>query len=112
MASIPISQPARPPSAESIEARFLRLAAMWQDETAHHSSSTVRYNHPAYREIIAMGKPVVPLLLHDLERTHRRWFMALQTITGAAPIPPADTGKLPEMTAAWLQWGRENGWIE
>jgi hypothetical protein len=111
MASIPISQPSRPLSSESIEDRFLRLAALWQSETAHHSSSTVRYTHPAYREIIAMGKPVVPLLLHDLERTHRRWFTALQAITGAAPITPQDAGKLTEMVAAWLHWGRENGWI-
>jgi hypothetical protein len=111
MASVPISQLPRPSSAESIEARFLRLATLWQNETAHHSSSTVRHSHPAYREIIGMGKAVVPLLLYDLERTHRRWFAALQAITGAAPVPPTDAGKLPQMTAAWLQWGRENGWI-
>ena len=111
MSSIPKSQPPRPSSAESVEARFLRLAALWQDETAHHSSSAARYNHPAYREIIAMGKTVVPLLLHDLEQTQRRWFAALKEITGAAPVASPHAGKLPQMAAAWLNWGRENGWI-
>jgi hypothetical protein len=112
MASSPISQPTRPSPAEGVEARFRRLAALWQTETAHHSSSTVRYSHPAYQEIIAMGEPVIPVLLHDLAQTHRRWFAALQAITGAAPVSEVDAGNLAQMTEAWLRWGRENGWIE
>ncbi len=36
---------------------------------AHHSSTTVRNNHPACQEIIGVGEAVVPLLLRDLEKT-------------------------------------------
>lgn len=111
MASLPVSQPSVPAATETIEDRFLRLAAKWQQETAHHSSSSLRDNHPAYREIIGMGKAAIPLLLRDLEQNRRRWFAALKAITGADPVPPADAGKLSRMTEAWLQWGKENGWI-
>jgi hypothetical protein len=110
MASTPVSQPpvAQPP--ESLEQRFQRLAAAWEQAVAHHSSSAVRYGHPAYQEIIRIGRPVVPLLLRDLERDRRHWFAALKAITAADPVPPADAGKVDAMREAWLRWGRENGY--
>ena len=97
------------PAADDPPARFERLAADWQRAVAHQSSSRIRYEHPAYQEIIALGRPVVPLLLRDLETNHRHWFAALQAITGANPVPPEDAGRIDRMTAAWLRWGEENG---
>ena len=54
MASIPASE-----KAESVEQKFQRLAALWRAETAHLSSTTRMFNHPAYQEIIALGAPVM-----------------------------------------------------
>ncbi len=109
MASVPAKQTSAAPATETVAERFRRLAATWQEAVAHHSSSRMRYNHPAYHEIISLGSAVVPLLLQDLEATGRHWFIALQTITGADPIPDADAGKIAKMKEAWLRWGRENG---
>ena len=86
------------------------MAAAWHKAVAHHSSSRIRDNHPAYQEIIGLGQAVVPLLLRDLEINRRHWFTALAVITGADPIPEEDAGNIPRMAEAWLRWGRENGY--
>ncbi len=99
-----------PPAEERIEQQFERLAATWQKAVAHHSSSRIRDNHPAYREIIGMGPAVVPLLLRDLEVNRRHGFTALGAITGANPVPGDDAGIIPRMAQAWLHWGKENGY--
>ena len=95
--------------AESTEKRFERLAASWRAETSHLSSSTQMAAHPAYQEIIGMGREVVPLLLRELACKPDHWFNALKTITGANPVAPADRGRIDRMAEAWLRWGREQG---
>jgi hypothetical protein len=107
MSSIPITPL---PSSAELEQRFQQLAAIWERETAHQSSSRIRDEHPAYQQIIALGEPAVPLLLRDLEVNRRRWFAALHAITGANPVAAEDAGKLDRMIDAWLAWGRERGY--
>ncbi len=99
-----------PPEPETLEARFRRLADTWQKAVAHLSSSTKRDNHPAYKEIVALGPAVVPLLLRDLEINHRHWFAALTTITGENPVPEEDAGKILKMIDHWLRWGKAKGY--
>jgi hypothetical protein len=103
----------QPPSIqplETVEEQFHRLADAWQSAVAHLSSSTKRDNHPAYQAIIALGLPVVPLLLADLEHKQRHWFTALSAITGADPVAPQDAGKIQRMVDAWLHWGKHQGY--
>lgn len=109
MTPLPVPSPV-PPPAESVEERFGRLAAQWHKAVAHHSSTTLRTNHPAYQEIIALGPAVLPAMLRDLEAKHPHWFAALRAITGADPVPPAAAGNVPEMAAAWLAWARGRGY--
>ena len=109
MAIVPAQPlPATPP--ESIAEKFQRLAAAWHKAVAYHSSTTVRNNHPAYREIIRLGPEVVPLLLRDLEDKHTHWFCALREITGADPVPESAAGNIPHMAEAWLRWAKEKGY--
>jgi hypothetical protein len=109
MTSIPIQQPP-PPPAETVEERFRRLAATWHRETDFLSSMSEASSHGAYREIIALGPPVVPLLLRDLEEHHTHWFAALRAITGANPVPASAGGDVPRMVEAWLRWAKEQGY--
>jgi hypothetical protein len=67
-------------------------------------------DHPAYREIISMGKPVVPLILAELEERPDYWFAALRAITGEDPVPNEARGNVRAMTGAWLAWGRVHGY--
>jgi hypothetical protein len=68
MASLPVKQTSS--AMPSVEDRFRQLAAAWHEAVAHQSSTTVRNNHPAYRDIISLGPDVVPLLLRDMEANH------------------------------------------
>ena len=69
--------------------------------------------HPAYQKIIGMGEPAVALILSDLaENGPDDWFWALTAITDENPISAGVAGDTNAMTEAWLQWGRERGYLE
>ncbi len=57
---------------------FYRLAAIWKTTTVHWSNITEKCSHPAYREIIALGPDVLPLIFDELEREPDDWFVALR----------------------------------
>jgi hypothetical protein len=98
------------PPAETVEARFRRLEAAWTAAVGHHSSTTRLISHPAFQEIIRLGPAVVPFMLRDLEERSRLWVWALPEITGANPVAGEDRGNIAKMSAAWLNWARENGY--
>ncbi len=68
--------------------------------------------HPAYQRIIGMGETAIPLILEEMRCCPSQWTWALRAITGADPVPKESRGKLKEMTAAWVEWGIEKGYIE
>ena len=57
-----------------------------------------------------MGEPAVPWLLQRLAERPDHWFVALNAITGARPVPSESRGRIKEMTQAWLNWGRQQGY--
>ncbi|MCI0742905.1 MAG: hypothetical protein L0Y72_28075 [Gemmataceae bacterium] len=91
------------------EERFRRLKAQWLGGIGPSSSLTDMLLHPAYQQIIGMGTPVVPVLLHELEREPNHWFWALMSITGENPASHIESGNVDETVQAWLQWGRDRG---
>lgn len=99
------------PATLTVTEEFEALARQWKAKTALLSSTSAMVRHPAYRAVIALGWPVVPLLLRDLERERTHWFEALQAITSEDPVTPDQWGKIPVMTEAWLRWGRDRGLI-
>jgi hypothetical protein len=94
----------------TLEQTFQRLAAIWRAETCYLSSPTALVNHPAYQEIIGLGPAAVSLVLRELEQRPAHWFDALQVLTGADPMDPAERGKVRKIAEAWLRWGRANGY--
>lgn len=97
---------------DDVEFDFLRLCAEWKTATSCMSSVTSITNHPAYQQIIAMGMPVVPFILRDLQQEPRYWMLALTKITGQDPVNAADWGRMQKMADAWVAWGRANGLID
>ena len=83
--------------------RFRSLADQWHKETGRYSLMFKRAMHPAYQQIIGMGKDAIPLILDDLrERPTGHWFWALGAITGEDPtLGESDIDKAIE---AWLKW--------
>jgi hypothetical protein len=96
-------------STEDFAKRFATLNATWKEETRFSSKIKTRIEHPAFREIVAMGEKAVPLILADLEKDGGFGFLAMEKITGVDPIPAEIYGKPDEMAAAWIAWGRTQG---
>ncbi len=109
MATVPIA-PSAPMPADLVERRFRQLEAEWKAETAHLSSSTKILGHTALREIVAMGRAVVPLMLGDLRREPSLWVWVLPELTGADPVTPADRGDITKMAEAWMHWADGHGY--
>ena len=65
---------------------------------------------PLHQEIIALGHPVIPLILERMRSQGGHWFEALQHITGEDPVSPADYGNIAAMQISWLQWGENHGY--
>ena len=93
------------------DSKFQDLVRSWKHGTWHMSSIKDMIEHPAYRAIIRMGEPAVPLLLKELQTDTDHWFSALREITGADPVPREDAGIVDKMRESWLSWGRENSYI-
>ena len=89
---------------------FEALVATWKRETVFVSAVTEKWSHPAYRSIIAMGRPAIPLILEQIDNGERLWTQALLSIT--AENPAEATRNPDEARQAWLKWGEENGWLD
>jgi len=90
--------------------RFDALAEQWRRESAHKATSLEMAMHPAYQQIIGMGRSALPLILEALARHPDHWFWALKAITCEDPVAEADRGDLNRMAQAWLVWGARNGY--
>lgn len=94
-----------------IETEFNELAEQWYRATLHSSGYVDKILHPAYQRIIGLGKDVVPLILRELQDAPSDWFWALRALTGEDVTTPEMAGKRDEMARAWLDWGKERGFI-
>jgi hypothetical protein len=107
----PSIEPSQASQGPELERRFRKLVANWQAEVAALSSTTARVRHPSYLAIVALGPEVVPLLLRELEQRPNHWFAALKSLTGADPVAPRDRGRIGPMANAWINWGKEHGYL-
>jgi hypothetical protein len=94
---------------DALGQRFESLAEEWRRECAHLSSVREMVLHPAYQQIIGMGKDALHFLLRELERQPDHWFWALRAITGEDPVRPKHRGNIRLMASDWLSWARTKG---
>jgi hypothetical protein len=95
------------------DARFKKFARAWKSETELVSKVSKRILHPAHQKIIGMGEAAIPLILNDLSKNGPDdWFWALTAITDENPITEKIAGNMAAMTEAWLQWGRNAGYLK
>ena len=98
------------PSGE-VRDRFHRLRDEWKAQSRFLSNTARMAMLRPYQRIIGLGEPAVPLLLEELAREPDHWFWALEAITGEDPVPAADKGRVRAMADAWLQGGRQRGYV-
>jgi hypothetical protein len=92
-----------------LEQKFQRLAKEWRKETRHISSIRERSMNRAYQRIIAMGKPALLFILRDLQRTRDHWLWALNMIEDENPASHIEI--FDEAVEAWLDWGKQRGYL-
>ncbi len=91
-------------------ANFDRLARDWQNAVQYMSSLSQMVTHPAYQQIIGMGREAIPLLLERLSHEPNHCFWALKSIAGEDPVADGERGNLEAMSRAWLKWGSQHGY--
>ena|ERR1700691_4114556 len=97
----------------ALQRRFNKLAKIWKSDTELVSKASKKAMHPACQKIIGMGEAAIPLILKDLAANGPDdWFWALTAITDENPITEEMAGNMPAMTEAWLQWGRNAGYLK
>lgn len=95
------------PRNSPIEKAFLQFAAKWRKETGHYSTMIHVTRNENYLRIIALGKPVIPYLLRDLEKEPDYWFEALKILTNDDPVPKEHLGHIDKMAQDWIKWGKK-----
>jgi hypothetical protein len=102
-----------PAQQQELGRRFQDLATQWNAATRYRSSTRALRDHPVYQQLVALGEPVVPLILRELEsEPNVFWFTVLAAITGQNPVPPAVSGRVEAMAQAWIDWGRRGGYSD
>ena len=101
------------PETADIDARaeFNRLVAEWKAGRRRGADVAQMTAHPAYQQIVRMGKPAIPLILEELDRQPDHWFPALHELTGTSPVPAESKGNTAKMRQAWLDWGKVEAYI-
>jgi len=89
--------------------RFTKLAQKWEQETCGFSSITKKITNLNYLKIIALGKIVVPFILESLQAKPDHWFLALKALTDEDPTQRGDN--FEQAVEAWLNWGKQKGFI-
>ena len=91
---------------------FERLANEWERNRRRGVDLADMAMDTAYQQIIGMGPQAIPWLLERLEEKPDHWFWALNAITRLDNVVPEESyGNLSEMADAWLNWGRQKGYI-
>ncbi len=83
----------------------------WKEQSRFLSNSAQMAMLPSYQRIIGMGLAAVPLLLEELCREPDHWFWALEAITEENAVPPDAAGEVPLMAKAWIDWGKQHGFL-
>lgn len=98
-----------PGANDDLQGQFNHLVELWKAGRGPTSTAVAMATHPAYKRIISMGRPALPMILKELSAHRDHWFIALGTIAGTNPVRAADRGNVARMADAWVAWGQEQG---
>ena len=97
-----------------LKREFKKLLVKWHEERGCSSSLSDIVSCSAYKQIIEMGEPVLPIIFSQIESEEDdpdHWSAALEQITGQDPVPIEAHGDTVKMAAAWLKWAKyKNDW--
>jgi hypothetical protein len=96
-----------PPDAATTT-RFEQLADAWSadvENVGYRSDKHAYLDHPAYRELVAMGTSVLPLVVERYRRDEFwGWGFVLHGITGVSMTSDPEYFSPPVLRERWLTW--------
>src|SRR5947209_27453 len=90
-----------------IKSRIEALASEWGEhchQTWFSSNLSHYLDHPAYRELVALGPEAVPIIMDHYRRDDLPWEFVLQEITGVRMIDDLSAYNPTEVRQRWLDW--------
>jgi hypothetical protein len=94
-----------------LEKKFYYHLNKFNDATCHLSNRNAAAENEHHKAIVAMGKPVVGVILRYIHHEPDHLFHALCMILGEEPeIPDEMRGKVDEMCEEWYKWGQKQGY--
>lgn len=91
-------------SKSAIRRTFIKLTEEWRRTARRSGRASQITDNAAYRAIIELGTPVIPLIIKDLAQEPRHWFHALYALTKADPVPAKHAGRVDLMAKDWIGW--------
>lgn len=113
-------------SDSGVKLRYTAFKRVLEDDTKMLSSMDQICDHPAYAEIVALGKEVLPFILEDLQKGIDQegfpgwWFpRAMTEISGESPDMGDDVQHehgfvkvtVEGVANRWVEWGRKKGLV-
>ena len=97
----------------NLASKFDELIRQWERDTLFHSNLHFYQEHPAFKEIVALGEPVLPLIFQKLEKGSSFISLAIPEITGERlDVVEELVGKTAAQRDLWLEWGRNRGYLQ
>lgn len=95
---------------EEISLKFNALAEQWAKhcQSVMLSSNINDYlNHPSYAQLVALGKPALPLIMRRYQTDNLPWAFVLDDITGFNWITDRNRFSPKALKERWLRWWQE-----
>lgn len=92
------------PSTPDYTTKFYSHLKRWRYETLTTSSADDIVGNQEFRDIVAMGDVVIPLIVSELRKRPDFLIAAMTLITGENPVKPNQLGDMRAMTQAWIDW--------
>ncbi|MBX3438080.1 MAG: hypothetical protein KF861_11360 [Planctomycetaceae bacterium] len=93
---------------KDVKKRFTELVEAWDRhcQASMFSSNINDYlNHDAFQELVALGAPIIPLVIERYRRDDDpRWGFLLEEITHAGLSDNRRSFQPQEMKKRWLEW--------
>lgn len=82
---------------------FYLLLSEWREETEFCSSLSEIVEHSSFKNIIKLGRKIVPLIIEEIKNEPSLLVLTLPRImAGEDPVDEKDWGNIPAMTKAWI----------
>ena len=98
-------------SSETVE-RYEQLRDQWKSESWVSPTAASMKKLKSFRELVALGEIIIPLILMDIQREVPFMHIFLYELTTDRPTKHVRPGNITGIEQAWLEWGILKGYLD